>query len=122
MIKNFGKCGCGRTQDPDGLCDGSHAFEEEHDDSDAESVFDDDWYEEETPVKVVFVPGCFDEFDGTQEELDELVIEIQRMFESGELEANSREVDIDGIIEEEPEVAEKIFQALQEDNTRRKLQ
>jgi hypothetical protein len=77
---------------------------------------------EENKPSIEFAPGCFDNFEGTQEELDELVVEIQRMFESGELEANSYEVDIDEIIEEDPEVAEKIFQALQEDNTQRKLQ
>jgi len=78
--------------------------------------------EEKNKPSIEFAPGCFDYFEGTQEELDELVVEIQRMFESSELEANSYEVDIDEIIEEDPEVAEKIFQALQEDNTQRKLQ
>jgi hypothetical protein len=76
----------------------------------------------ENKPAIEFAPGCFDNFEGTQEELDELVVEIQRMFESGELEANSYEVDIDEIIEEDPEVAEKIFQALQEDTEPRKLQ
>jgi len=33
-----------------------------------------------TPVKVIFAPGCFDTFDGTQEELDELVAEIEETF------------------------------------------
>jgi hypothetical protein len=36
-------------------------------------------------LKLVFAPGCFDHFDGTQEELDELMAEIQASFESGEL-------------------------------------
>jgi HPt (histidine-containing phosphotransfer) domain-containing protein len=31
--------------------------------------------------EIVFMPGCFDHFDGTQEELDALVAEIQQMFE-----------------------------------------
>jgi NADH:ubiquinone oxidoreductase subunit B-like Fe-S oxidoreductase len=35
--------------------------------------------------EVVFMPGCFDGFEGTQEELDELMAEIHRMAESGEL-------------------------------------
>jgi hypothetical protein len=34
--------------------------------------------------KITFAPGCFDHFDGTQEELDELVADIYKMFESGE--------------------------------------
>lgn len=36
-------------------------------------------------IKVVFEKGCFDEFTGTQEELDELVAEITRLAESGEI-------------------------------------
>lgn len=35
--------------------------------------------------KLVFAPGCFDNFEGTQEELQELIAEIHRMFESGEV-------------------------------------
>lgn len=31
-------------------------------------------------LKVQFAPGAFDYFDGTQEELDELLAEIQEMF------------------------------------------
>lgn len=33
-------------------------------------------------LKIQFAPGCFDHFDGTQEELDELVNEIQSMFKN----------------------------------------
>jgi hypothetical protein len=32
------------------------------------------------PVRIEFAPGAFDHFDGTQEELDALVAEIQDMF------------------------------------------
>jgi hypothetical protein len=69
-----------------------------------------------------FAPGCFDSFNGTQEELDDLVAEIQRMFDSGEMESNSRKVDIEELFEEDPEVAEKIFQTLHDDQEPRKLQ
>ena len=43
-------------------------------------------------MKVEFAPGCFDDFDGTQQELDELVAEIQRMANSGEMFENSKPV------------------------------
>jgi hypothetical protein len=43
-------------------------------------------------MKVEFAPGCFDEFDGTQQELDELVAEIQRLADSGEMFENSMPV------------------------------
>jgi hypothetical protein len=34
----------------------------------------------EEPIKVVFAPGAFDTFEGTQEELEELQKEILEMF------------------------------------------
>ena len=42
------------------------------------------------PVEVIFAPGAFDSFEGTQQELDELVAQIQQMAESGELTEKSR--------------------------------
>jgi hypothetical protein len=36
-------------------------------------------------LKLIFEPGCFDNFDGTQEELDQLVEQITAMAENGEL-------------------------------------
>ena len=68
--------------------------------------------EEKKAKTLEFAPGCFDSFDGTQEELDEMVAEIQRMFDSGEMEANSSEDDIVELFEDDPDVAEKIFQTL----------
>lgn len=59
-----------------------------------------------------FAPGCFDNFDGTQEELDALKEDIQRMFESGELEANAIEVDFDDLYDEDPDCAEAIFRSM----------
>ena len=47
------------------------------------------------PVKIEFVPGAFDSFDGTQEELDEFIAELYRMAESGELEEHSMSLDDD---------------------------
>lgn len=36
-------------------------------------------------IEIVFEPGCFDDFEGTQEELDEMIKEITRLAESGEI-------------------------------------
>lgn len=36
-------------------------------------------------LKVVFAEGCFDNFDGTQEELAEFIAEIQNMANNGTL-------------------------------------
>ena len=41
--------------------------------------------DEDKKMKVEFAPGCFDSFDGTQEELDEIIALITEMAESGEL-------------------------------------
>lgn len=40
----------------------------------------------ENKLKIVFAPGCFDSFDGTQEELDELMQTIIDQVESGNFE------------------------------------
>jgi len=45
--------------------------------------------------KIVFAPGAFDQFEGTQEELDAFIAELQRMAESGELEEHSQSLDED---------------------------
>jgi hypothetical protein len=37
------------------------------------------------PLKVTFAPGCFDQFEGTQAELDEMIAAIEKMAASGEL-------------------------------------
>ena len=55
-------------------------------------------------MKIEFAPGCFDRFEGTQEELDEFVKEITTMFTEmtpEELEARSRPVSIDDLLEDE---------------------
>ena len=61
-------------------------------------------------LKLEFAPGCFDHFDGTQEELDEMVAEIQRMFESGDMEKLAKPVDLDDLSEEEAEILARAFE------------
>lgn len=51
-------------------------------------------------LEVVFAPGCFDNFDGTQEELDEMMEEIHRMIESGELFEKSKAIDLEDLDDE----------------------
>jgi len=54
-------------------------------------------------IEVVFMPGSFDNFEGTQEELDELIQQIKDMVESGELFENSTPVvleDIEDLIDD----------------------
>jgi hypothetical protein len=54
-------------------------------------------------LKLVFAPGCFDSFDGTQDELDELMRGIQASFDSGELLDQGTMVDFDSLSDEEYE-------------------
>jgi hypothetical protein len=52
----------------------------------------------EKKMKIVFAPGCFDNLDMTQEEMDELLAEINRMVDSGEMLENAvpvSELDLD---------------------------
>jgi hypothetical protein len=48
-------------------------------------------------TEIVFMPGCFDGFEGTQEELDELIQQIKTMAETGELFEKSTTVNLDDI-------------------------
>jgi hypothetical protein len=53
---------------------------------------------EEKKMKVEFAPGAFDGFEGTQEELDELIAEVKAMFEGKtreEIESMGRPMDDD---------------------------
>lgn len=80
--------------------------------------------EEKKPLKIVFEPGCFDDFEGTQEELNELMEAIQKQIESGDFLENSRELDeeyLEELMEEDPELAERLIGALMSDAPDRKL-
>ena len=52
--------------------------------------------------KIEFAPGSFDNFEGTQEELDEFIAEITAMAESGELLENSEPLNLEALFEEDP--------------------
>jgi hypothetical protein len=74
--------------------------------------------DEKKPLKIEFAPGCFDNFEGDQEELDKFIEEIKTMFTEltpEELEARSRPISIDELIEDESisdDDFEKILEAL----------
>ena len=61
---------------------------------------------EKKPMKVTFAEGCFDDWDGTQEELDELVAQLTEMAESGELIEKAVPVD------EFPEIDDEVLELL----------
>lgn len=72
-------------------------------------------------IKVVFAPGCFDDFEGTQEELDNLMNEIQRLAESGELFEKSNPINVDDLSDEDAEKISKAFGLLDQEGPRRTL-
>ena len=79
---------------------------------------------EKKKPEIVFMPGCFDNFEGTQEELDEMMAEINRLVETGEIFEKSTPVDIDEILEEftEEELEEILNELEVESITPRTLQ
>lgn len=78
--------------------------------------------DEAKELKVEFAPGCFDNFEGTQEELEELVAEIHRMFASGEAQAKARPIDFDDPSEEDIEAIEHLLEIEERANKGRTLQ
>lgn len=73
-----------------------------------------------TDLKIVFAPGCFDNFDGTQEELDQLMSEITHMVETGALSEQAELVDIDTLMEEDPEWADQLLNSFSADSTNKR--
>ena len=73
------------------------------------------------PIKVTYAPGCFSNFEGTQEELDAFMAEIEKTFSTmtpEELEANSISLDeesFEQLMEDDPEYAEAIKNLLSND-------
>ena len=60
-------------------------------------------------MQLEFAPGCFDDFEGTQEELDEFIAELQRMFKSGEFAKQSRPVTEELFEELSPQMQQKLL-------------
>ncbi len=60
--------------------------------------------EQEKPIQIKFAPGCFDGFEGTQEELDQLMKDITEKFQSmtpEQMKLESRPLDLDELSEDE---------------------
>ena len=73
--------------------------------------FEDLTPEEMKDLKIEFAPGCFDSFEGTQEELDDLIAQIKTMFATGEAQRLAKPVDFDFLDEEDIEMMEKLAEA-----------
>ena len=76
---------------------------------------------EKKPLKVIFDPGCFNNFEGTQAELDAFVAQMQEFAESGLLFENSVELTDEDIEELDEETRLQIIAALERDDDKRSL-
>lgn len=73
-------------------------------------------------LKVEFAPGAFDHFDGTQEELDELMAEIHRMIASGEIFDKADELSEEDFDELPDEVKQQLIDSIDDNAPKRTLQ
>ena len=65
--------------------------------------------------ELVFVPGCFDDFEGTQEELDQMIQEITDLFTSGEALEKAQPISAEDLLEDlTPEEVEDLIAHLEE--------
>ena len=67
---------------------------------------------EKKNMKIEFAPGCFDNFEGTQEELDQMVAEIQSILAGKtpeELEAMSKPLSEEDFLELPEDVQVKLM-------------
>ena len=58
-------------------------------------------------LKIEFAPGCFDDWDGTPEELQEMIAQIHQMVADGTLFENSEPVPPEEIEEIERRIEER---------------
>lgn len=65
-------------------------------------------------MKIIFMPHAFDDFEGTQEELDNFVSSLKELVESENFLENTTSVNISELEELDPMLAEKILQAVSE--------
>lgn len=75
--------------------------------------------QEKKPLKITFAPGCFDHFDGTQEELDALIKEIQDGFQDGSFFEKAKMVDLDELDDDE---LTELFESIDDNDNPKYLQ
>ena len=62
--------------------------------------------------RVEFAPGAFDGFEGTQDELDEVIAQIEQAFADmteEELNSDDNLLDLDQLAKDDPELYEEII-------------
>ena len=61
--------------------------------------------------KIVFAPGSFNNFEGTQEELDTLVDQVIESLESVNFENHVAAWDLDELMDIEPAIADTVLES-----------
>ena len=79
---------------------------------DKNKTFDQLTPEELKEVQIEFAPGCFDEFEGTQEELDQMIADIKAMVADGTLHENAQIVTAENFDDLPEDVQIKLARAL----------
>lgn len=88
-------------------------------------------FEELTPedmkdIKIEFAPGCFDSFEGTQEELDAFIAEITNLIQTGEILESSELVDLEELLESDDpddiQIVEDLMYNMSDGQVKRSLQ
>lgn len=71
-------------------------------------------------LKIEFAPGAFDGFEGTQEELDEMIAEIKAAILDGSFLEKSKPIDIDELLDsDDPDdhyLAQKLLDSLEKND------
>ena len=68
--------------------------------------------EDSKKIKVVFAPGAFDNFEGTQEELDQLILEINELCQDPKkMMESSVALDLDDLDEEDEQLLASLVQS-----------
>lgn len=72
-------------------------------------------------LKIKFAPGCFDNFEGSQEELDQIVKDL----ENGDFLNNSKPIDLEALELEDPDLfkilSEQLSNLNDQSTSKRKL-
>jgi hypothetical protein len=74
--------------------------------------------DEDKKLKIVFTEGFFDSLDeqgANEEEIQELLTEIKKLFDSGALMEDAELIDMDELQENDPELYEKLMGQLDDE-------
>jgi len=69
-------------------------------------------------VTIRFMPSCFDSFEGTQEELDDMVASITSAVKNGEIFNEDGEINHNNLVDLEDGIEFEIDEDFEFDNTR----